>query len=275
MSAPIRDNNGHILAHDGLRTLRGDFPGVLWINKYGHNPSAAAGDAVWSPGTAIPAPAAAAKLNVASTSLNDNGVTGPGTGAWTVEIDGIDDNYDRVIETVTLDGTTAVETVASFWWVNSAKVITGSTFAGNIGTISMTTQASGTPLLGEIMIGENSTTTAQYMVPRNHTAYIRLPQITLQNTGNNTLMDLQLFRRHWADHANGVDRLMFDTLLQAGSNSDYQQKDWIAPLEFPGKTIVYWKVKSVSGGGTFDLVIDYDIWLINNTLNPKWIATNP
>jgi len=271
MSRPISDVDGNILTNDGFRTLRFSVPGVQWTNKYGHNASAAAGDAVWSPGTAIPEPVAAAVCNVVSTSTEDNPdeATPPGTGAWTVEIQGIDSNYDAVTETVTLNGTTDVPTVTSFWWINSAKVITGNSFAGNAGTITITSTATGTPLLAELEVGENTTSTAQYMVPRNHTAYIRLPQITLQNTGNNTLMDLQLFRRHWADIDNGVDRLMFDTLLQAGAGNDFQQKDWSAPLEFHEKTIIYWKVKSVAGGGTFNLIVDYDIWLVSDAAHPQ------
>jgi hypothetical protein len=180
-----------------------------------------------------------------------------------------------VSETVTLNGTTDVPTTTQFWWINRMRVLTANSFSGNAGTITATSTASGTPLLGQIEVGENTTATAQYMVPRNHTAYIRVPQITLQNTGNNTLMDLQLIRRHWADRANGVDVLLFDTLLQAGANSDFQQKDWTAPLEFPAKTIIYWKVKSVAGGGTFNLIVDYDIWLVSDTAHPQGEYIDP
>ena len=159
-----------------------------------------------------------------------------------------------------LNGTTNVPTTTKFWFINTAKILTASTVAGALGTISMISAAAGTPTLATIEIGANRTQTANYMVPRNHTGYFNLPQVTYINTNNNSQSELVLYKRTFG----GVDELLVDWLLQAGATGDYQPKSFGAGLKFEEKSIIYWKVKSVSTG-TNIITADYDIWLIAET----------
>jgi hypothetical protein len=240
-----------------LQVNRGLTNGIQFINQFGKNGDAAAGDTVEIGQNALAFPATAEIVNVVSTSTDDDGDP-EGVGAFTVLISGIDENYDVVEETVTLDGTTNAPTTTKYWFINTAKVVTASTAAGAIGTITITSAAAGTPLLATIAIGSNRMQSANYMVPRDYNGYFNLPQVTFINVNNNAQSEVVLYKRNFG----GVDELLVDWLLQAGATGDYQPKSFGAGLKFEEKSIIYWFVKSV-GTGTNIITVDYDIWLVN------------
>ena len=242
-----------------LQVSRGLVGGITFINKFAKNNAASAGDTISQNQSAFVQPATAEVVNVVSTSTNDDGDP-VGTGAFTLEISGIDENYDLATETVTLNGTTNVPTTTKFWHINTARVTSGATFAGAIGTITMTSAAAGTPLMATISIGSNRTQLSNYMIPRNHTGYFNLPQLTFINTNNNAQSQIVLYKRNFG----GVDELQLDYLLQAGATGDYQPKSFGAGLKFEAKSIIWWKIISV-GTGTNVIAVDYDIWLVNET----------
>lgn len=69
-----------------------------------------------------------------SDSVND---TAAGTGARTVFISGLDSNYDVISETVTLNGTSAVQTVRSYLRVNSFLIMSAGSGKTNAGSITL------------------------------------------------------------------------------------------------------------------------------------------
>jgi len=79
-------------------------------------------------------PSTPAVAAVVSTSAND---TSAGTGARTVRVSGLDENYLEVSEVVTLNGVTPVNTTQTFIRVNSAACTTAGTGAANAGGISV------------------------------------------------------------------------------------------------------------------------------------------
>lgn len=98
-------------------------------------------------GDFIDYPTTATQWQVSSTSIND---TALGTGARTVSLVGLDENWDPISETVTLDGQTGVITTLNWFRINKLWILsTGSSFH-NEGTIFVTsaadTLASGIPV---------------------------------------------------------------------------------------------------------------------------------
>jgi hypothetical protein len=239
-----------------LQVNRELVTGITFINQHGKNAAASAGDTIEIGQNAITFPATAEIVNVVSTSTDDDG-SPEGVGAFTILINGIDENFAIAEETVTLDGTTNAPTTTKFWFINTAKIVTASTNAGAIGTITMTSAAAGTPLLATIAIGSNKTQSANYMVPADCTVYFNLPQVTFINTNNNAQSQVVLYKRNFG----GVDEVQVDWLLQAGATGDYQPKTFGAGLVFEEKSIIYWKIISV-GTGTNVIAVDYDIWLV-------------
>ena len=240
-----------ITADMGTQVARGLVPQMTFNNKFGRNIATATGDAIWSLSTAYTEPASAQLCNVVSTDVNDDG-SPAGTGARTVTITGINDSYDIVTETVTMNGTTNVSTVNKYWNIHRAFVATAGTDTGAIGTITIISTAAGTPTIGNIAIGYNQTQSTVYMVPRNYSAYINLPNVAGQNTTVNSLCDIGCFKKDFG----GVFRIQIDFLLTGGATA-YQPKVFGAPLKWPEKSTILFKCIAASGGGTWDVAVDY------------------
>lgn len=139
----------------------------------GYNPSATNSDMdIWPQNIIRTDPTTAVKLGIASSSAAD---AAAGAGARTVKIWGVGSDWRELIETVTLTGTTKVETSGTFFRVNGMKVMTaGSTYATNAGVIyaadTSDTFTAGVPqtatkIFGRIVIGDNVTTQAMVTVP--------------------------------------------------------------------------------------------------------------
>jgi hypothetical protein len=74
-----------------------------------------------------------------------NADTGAGTGARTVTVSGLDNNYDQKVETVTLNGQSGVELNGSTWFrVNRIVVNTAGSGGANAGVLYVGTEASPT-----------------------------------------------------------------------------------------------------------------------------------
>lgn len=74
-----------------------------------------------------------AQVKVASTSAAD--VLTSGTGAWVVQVTGLDENLDPLVENVNLNGQTAVTTTGTFYIVTKLQVIAAGSGGENAGTI--------------------------------------------------------------------------------------------------------------------------------------------
>lgn len=112
-----------------------------------------------------------AQRSIKSTSVND---TAAGTGAQAVTINYLDTSFVAHSETVTLNGTTAVNTVGTnIAFIENIVVATVGTGGGNAGTISIfTTTAGGGSAWGSIATGDNQTFWAHHYVPSGVTCYI-------------------------------------------------------------------------------------------------------
>lgn len=238
----------------GLAVQRGQVSGVTFNNKFGRNADTATGDAVWSSSGAYTEPATAEVCNVKSTD-NTKDIAG-GTGARTIIVTGINELYDVVTETVTLNGTTNVLTTNKYWNIHRAYVATAGTDLTAAGTITITATAAGAPVIGQIAIGANQTQSTVYMVPRNYVAYVNLPNVSGQNSTANALCDIGLYKKDFG----GVFRIQADFHLT--SAAAYMPKAFGAPLKFEAKSTVLFKCISATGGGTWDVAVDYDIWLV-------------
>lgn len=143
-------------------------------SKFGRNTDidTAAIETIWDGGGVYSFPASASVLTVTSTDVEDDTDVGggtPGTGAFTVEIFGLDANYLEIKETVTLNGTADVLTDALFLRVFRMIVRTSGTTGWNEGVI---TAKIGATTHAQIAIGNNQTLMAIWTVPANCTAFI-------------------------------------------------------------------------------------------------------
>lgn len=146
----------------------GDVPGVSYINKFGRNPDIddQTTEDIWSVGNSYPFPTTAEQLDVVSSSPND---TTAGTGARTIEIQGLDSNFDELTETVTMNGTTPVTTTNLFLRVNRLVLKTTGSNSRNEGDITIDNS---TDTIAQMDQNEGSSFQAIYTVPNGKTAYV-------------------------------------------------------------------------------------------------------
>jgi hypothetical protein len=123
--------------------------------------------------------AAQAQRSIVSTSASDGGA---GTGALTVVITYLDNAMALHTETVTLNGTTAVNTVGTnIQFIESIVVATTGSNLANVGTINLMTGLAGAgSIMAQINVGDNSTFYAHHYVPAGVTCYL------LKHTGAGT-----------------------------------------------------------------------------------------
>jgi hypothetical protein len=156
------------------REASGDFahgvslglvPGWEAFRKFGANPSVGTGGAeeIWPPGTVRTLPTAAGVASVSSDATADDGDP-QGTGAGKILISGLDANWLEISETVTLNGTTPVNTVNSFLRIHRMYCTTVGIGGINAGNITATI---GGNAQSYVRAGEGQTAVIGYTVPAN------------------------------------------------------------------------------------------------------------
>lgn len=116
-------------------------------------------------------PAGGIQMRIVSTSVNDDGDP-VGTGIRTVKIHYLDANYAVQTEDITLNGTTAVNTVATnILRVNEIHAITVGANGQSVGEITLENTA-GTVVYARIGIGHNRNSNAIFTIPAGKTGYL-------------------------------------------------------------------------------------------------------
>ncbi len=113
-------------------------------------------ETLWNDGGDYVFPTSAVTMDLVSTSTSDT---------MSVLVKGLDANYNEISETVTLTGTVAVTTSASFLRINSAIILSGS----NAGDISI---SNGGTTYGFIGTNLGTTQACIYTVPAGHSLYL-------------------------------------------------------------------------------------------------------
>ncbi len=240
-----------------FKLAAGGILGYEAVHKFGASEVVGtAWTTIWSNGGRYVYLAAASILKISSGDVDD---TSAGAGAQTVEIFGCDSNCDRINETVSLNGQTAVNTVNSYLriWrmvVRSAGATgwnegilyagTGNVVAGVPDNIFATV-----PVLSSL--GTNQTLMALYTVPTGTTGYITHFNYT---TPQGRDVEAQLMIR--------PDGEVFQTnhhvdLFQNTLNFDFQ-----APLPVTEKSDIEIIARSSAGNTTMSAT--FGVTLIDN-----------
>lgn len=143
-------------------------PDIRRVTALGNNPDVDTGSVpedIWSGGGLYPFMTAATSLELVSSSASD---ASAGTGARTILVSGLDINYVEQSDTVTLNGTTAVDLPRQYFRINQIMVLTAGSTESNVGTITLRDDGGGTTR-GLIMPANGISRQAVYTVPANHT----------------------------------------------------------------------------------------------------------
>ena len=203
-----------IYDHTDLAISRGHSQGYRTLYKFGYNPDVDtqeetvwgnSGDYVWLDN--------AVTMFVSSTSAND---TGTGTGARTILIQGLDEDYNEIEETITLSGQTQVATQLSYLRIYRSFVTLAGSNEGTsgviyIGSSGATGGVPNTTVYASIGIG-NQTQIAAYTVPAGYTLYVDEINFTAAVSQSNKLVHCKFNSR---DYESNVFRTRFVQVIQS------------------------------------------------------------
>lgn len=203
-----------LFEHTDLAIARGFTKGHKALYKFGYNPDVNGDEeTVWAQGGNMTYPTSAVTMFVSSTSVND---TNGGTGANSILIQGLDENYDEIEETVFLNGQTQVATQNSYLRVYRAFVTlagTGGTAGGiiYIGSSGATGGVPNTTVYANLSFG-NQTQIAAYTVPAGYTLYLDDINFTAALSQASKLVTCVFVSR---DFGSNVFRSRFINVLQS------------------------------------------------------------
>lgn len=234
----------------------GNVNGISYIEKFGMNTDVDANkETIWDGGDIYTYIATAETVTVTSSSGSDSAA---GTGARTVEVQGLNSSYAVVTETLTVGG--AGGTV-EFLRVFRARVITAGTDGVNVGTISVTSDSTSTVLAiigvdgsGSNAAGRGQTFMALYTIPADKTGY--LTQWTVGSGKQNTDAVAFILSRDAT-----VTNAAFNSKDIITVSATTYSKNYTIPLQFIEKTDI--EVRAYSGtnnslvSSTFNLIL-YD-----------------
>ena len=203
-----------IYDHTDLAISRGHSIGYRTLYKFGYNPDVDtqeetvwgnAGNYIWLD--------SAVTMFVSSTSANDSGT---GIGARTILIQGLDEDYNEIEETITLNGQTQVTTQLSYLRVYRAFVTLAGSNEGTSGVIYIGSSGAtgGVPnsaVYASISIG-NQTQIAAYTVPAGYTLYIDEINFTAAVSQAQKLVHCKFNSR---DYGSNVFRTRFVQVIQS------------------------------------------------------------
>jgi hypothetical protein len=218
---------------------------------------------IWSQGGVYSYLSAASTLYISSSSTND---TGAGTGARTVTVSGLDNNFDEKIETVTLNGQSGVELNGSTWFrVNRIIVNTAGSGGANAGVLYVGTESapsSGVPTnkYATVAIGDNQTLMCIYTIPRGYTGFITQKDVSASSSAGKFAI-LTLVARPFGGVFNAKDRVL--------SSEGYSVIEYSYPLKFTEKTDIEIRAQADSAGGTVTVSAALDILIIQNRPYPE------
>jgi hypothetical protein len=154
-----------------LQVSRGMVYGHSTVNIYGFQSAVTTTQIpLWENASAYTFPSSAVVMTLASSSASDTAVS--------IQINGLDANYNQISEIVALNGTTGVNTVKSYLRINS--LIT--TLGNAVGTV---TAKNGGTTYAQINIGFGRSLMSIYTVPNNYSFYLARVSGNSSFNGNN------------------------------------------------------------------------------------------
>lgn len=215
-----------------LEVEKGNVPGHTGVRVFGHNPDVDVGtEDVWEDGGTLTRMTSAETMNIVSTSTDDDG-SPVGTGARTVQVDGLDGDFVAASEVVTMNGTTDVLTSNTYIRVSDLMVLTADATAtnSNLGIITATASSAAT-VQAAMGVGDGLSHGIHYTVPAVKTGYLTKVEL---NVARNT---------------SAVARVIYDaiitppgaasfTIVKKAMTSDQSEIEiyFIPPVKFAAKS---------------------------------------
>ena len=221
----------------GLGVQKGLVTNYSGVHKFGLNTAVGSSfETIWDGNDTYTYPSSSGTATATSSDTDDN------TG--TVEIQGLDSNYDLASETLTIGGSAGS---VNFIRVFRAIMKTANTGNANVGTITITVSST---TVAQIRAGYGQTLMCVYTVPRKYNAY--LMQI---DVGSSKDLENEI-RFIVKDISNGN---VWNTKAFITTRGGFVEKNYVVPVTIPEKTDIELIGKAsatsaISGG--FELILE-------------------
>jgi hypothetical protein len=243
--------------------------GYSFFNKFGFvvDPAVGVWTDVWANGGAYTFPKNAQKIRVISSSAQD----GPGgTGARSVVVQGLDENFDQIEEEIITNGTSLSSlTSQKFFrvnraWVNNCGEYSSSTTGGNAGVISIQRQNGDVQAIISFLggMGLGQTGVARFSVPKGKQVLIYGVNVSVDSAQS---AEVVLFQRQNFDDVDEPFTCKRNAISIHGLIENSLIEFFATPLLFPEKTDIWWVVRTKNA--TTTVSIDWSMLLAPFPLN--------
>tara|TARA_E500000318_G_scaffold103353_1_gene108314 strand:- start:5 stop:718 length:714 start_codon:yes stop_codon:yes gene_type:complete len=218
-----------------FQIARGLVRGASHINKFGYNSNVGSTfETVWDGSNVYSyiGTAGTALVTSSDTSSDNDG---------TVEIQGLDANYNVQTVTATIGGSATTET---FIRVFRVRMLTANTGTSNVGAITVTVDSTSAAIISAT---KGQTLMAVYTIPAGKKGYLLKLQGNLEKAKES---EFQLMTRPFGG--------AFNIKGKFGSPGDVVNYDYPVPLEFDEKTDIEVQVRAgatTAAGALFDLIL--------------------
>jgi len=245
-----------------LQVARGQIAYHKPLFKFGNNNTV--GDTletIWAEGGLYSYLTAATVLKVSSSSTDD---TSAGTGARTVQLYGLDADYNEINELVTLNGQTAVNTTQSFLRINRMVVRSAGSGGANAGVVYAGTGTVTTGVPANVyasvngITGANQSLMSLWTVPAGYTAYLLQYDISNGTTSNTpAVCKLILAVRPHGEVFQSKD-------VKSLTTGMHVEETFAVPLKIEEKSDIEVRAISSSASVSFDISAAFEIVYIKN-----------
>ena len=246
-----------------LEVAKGNVNKHSAVNKFGRNTeidTTTLPEDIWDAGGEWVAPTIARIHDIASTSTNDSSLD---KGMRTVNIQGLDANFDLQSETVVLNGTTNVPTVNSYTRIFRMYGETFGSDSTNLGDITATAQTDAT-VTAQITTGKGQTLMAIYTIPNGKTGYVTQGFCSMNRAGatSGAMIGLAFEFRADADQSDSGWRVAWEGALSV-EGSSFINLSYMPIPPFPAKTDLRVRVHYASDNDS-DVAAGFDIILVDD-----------
>ena len=225
----------------GLSIARSGYQGYNYKHKFGSNPSLnnTTKESIWSAGGLYPWGdlTSADTVFIVSSSASDTAQ---------LVLEGLDANYLPHVETITLTGTSPVESTSEFIRLDRAYYNDGA----NVGNITASFGATDGPTINYIAAGDNQTLLGIYTVPADKVGYLIGYTASV---GKNDDAEVDLYIRQ-----GGTSSFLIASEVRIAETTHHQ--DFCVPLKLAPKTDIDFRAIASNTGSkcivSFDVILE-------------------
>jgi hypothetical protein len=192
-------------------------------------------------------------LNIKVTNTNNENIANTDLDGDTVEIQGLDENYEVQTETVTISGSTAT-TANPYKRIYRARYQNGGSFDVNT-SARILIQTSTNVTVAKILENQGQTLMSIYTIPAGFTGYLMRLDVTAQETATG---EFKLMVRE-----GGVGSFAIRHVAEVTGRGGPYQLEYPIPQSFPEKSDIDARIHTFANNGRYTCT--FDILLVDNS----------